>query len=77
MVIENGEQIRALIIRQRRRQGMTIQELAKRSGLRRGCINNVLYRKQESPTPRTFLPILHALGLELVIVRRKNEEGDA
>ena len=73
MIVKDGSEICNVIIKERRRQQMGIQELAGRSGIPYTTVKDILYRPELKPALRTCLPVLHALGLEMVIVRRKSD----
>ena len=71
MIVKSGHEIRAVIRSERKRQGLTTRELAARSGIHIATLNSLLYKADLRPGLRILLPVLHALGLEMVIVRKK------
>ena len=69
--VEYGFEISKAIISERKRQNITTKKLAEKAGVPPTTINDILYRPEVTPGLRTCLPILHALGLELIVRRRK------
>lgn len=75
MIVKHGGEICRAIISERSRQNMPIKTLAEKSGVPYTTIKDILYRPELKPALRTCLPVLRALGLEMVIVRRKQTDG--
>ena len=71
MKVEYGFEISKAIISERKRKNIPTKKLAEKAGVSYTTINDILYRPEVTPGLRTCLPILHALGLELVIIRRE------
>ena len=76
MKVKFGYEVTQAIIAEKRRQKITARKLAEKSGISMATINNLAQRPETAPNMQTCLPLLHALGLEMVIVRRKSD-GDA
>lgn len=71
MIVKFGYEVTQAIIAEKKRQKITAQRLAQKSGISKATIDNLAQRPETAPGMGTCLPLLHALGLEMVIVRRK------
>ena len=71
MIVKFGYEVTEAIIAEKKRQKITAKKLAEKSGISMATIFNLTQRPENAPTMSTCLPLLHALGLEMVIVRRK------
>ena len=71
MIVKFGYEVTEAIIAEKKRQKITAKKLAEKSGISMATINNLAQRPETAPNMQTCLPLLHALGLEMVIVRRK------
>lgn len=69
-IARTEQQLGAIIRRERRRQGLTQQELGARIGLRQATISK-LERGEPATRLRTLLDALTALGLQLVVEERE------
>ena len=73
MIVQNSYDLGRVIIAEKKRQGISTKALSAKAGVSHTTINDILYRPECTPGLRVALPILKALGLELVVVRRKKE----
>ena len=71
MIVQNSYDLGRVIIAEKKRQGIATKALAAKAGVSHTTINNLAQRPETAPGMSTCLPLLHALGLEMVIVRRK------
>lgn len=73
MIVRKAEDFVRVIRQQRSRQHLTNEQLADRAGISPYTLHTALYEPRMTPRIKTILPLLHALGLEIAIVRRKSE----
>ncbi len=69
------KQLGAIIRRERRRQGLTQTQLGAKIGLRQATISK-LEAGEPATQLRTFLDTLAALGLEVLIDKRRKTSAD-
>lgn len=76
MIVRKAEDFVRVIRQQRSRQHMTNEQLADRAGISPYTLHTALYDPRITPRITTILPLMHALGLEIAIVRRKPDGSD-